>query len=213
MGNEVIEKNTIDMLPYEQQVKIVGNALFEGAKHVRIKRPATLPEVKKEWMPIVTEVIKRFASLFTASDFYDAFVAAGNLYITPCVEHYGTMSLEYAAALYNAWRVDKWTLAARAQRAREKTDEAEYNRWWEQDRLDRLTQVYCAIRDGKPISINPDSVLALHIEGRLESLGLPCRREERWKLPQLLTDQIKNKGLTLPDFLGGLAKRLNMRKK
>lgn len=206
MNTEVAIKNTIDLLPVAEQTRIVGNALYRGAQWVGIKRPATAEETRKEYTPIIREVLKSFANIFEADDFANAFRAAANHATAVGKEHYGVMSLEYAVAVFSAWRREKWNVLANSQKTREKMSDADYNRWWEADRLRQLTRVYDAIKDNEPISINPETMLATHIEGRLESLGIPCRRDERWKQPRILTELIQKKGLTLAEFLGNLAK-------
>lgn len=185
-------------------MRIIGNALFAGAQQVGIKLPSEKEEVRKALTPIVKEVRRRFGSIFAATDFTEAFTAAAARETSVAVEHYSRMSLEYALAVFGAWQCEKRRRAEKWRQASAKQSGDDWNKDWERWRRESLVGVYNAIKDGEPLSLNPESALAVQVEGRLERLGYACDHRERWKLPQLLTDAIITRGVSLERFLGRL---------
>lgn len=204
MSNETTDSRTISTLTEDEQTRIVGNALYLGAQQVGIKLPPAKEEVRKIFSPIVKEVCRRFGSRFAANDFTDAFTAAAAKETAVGVEHYSRMSLEYALAVLGAWQSEKRRRAEQWRQASAKQSGDDWNKDWARWRLNSLAAVYKAIKDGEPLSLNPESALAVQVEGRLEALGYACDHRERWKLPQLLTDAIITRGVSMEKFLGGL---------
>lgn len=199
MSNELIVKKTIDQMPEAEQVVAVARELYRGAGKLNMSvDPAT---AQKVLFPIAKELLRDFAGIFELCDVKDAFDAAVRHEIPVAVNHYGKMSLEFAYSVLNAWRGVKWSRAALTHRAMEAQQAADEKKRWERDRLTRLAAVFNAIKEGRPVTIDPASMLATHIAGRLEAIGVRCAKSEQLRV---LTDLVKTKGLTLNKFLGRL---------
>lgn len=201
MKNEIILKDTIDQMPEAEQVVAVARELYRGAGKLNMTLdPAT---AQKTLFPIAKELIKDFAGIFELGDITDAFDAAVRHEI-PADNHFGKMSFEYAYSVLNSWRSVKWSRAVVSGRKLSRQRDSEDYARWKRNRLLSLVNAYNAVKEGRPLSINPEGALAIQVEGRLEVLGYACDRRERWKLPQLLADAVITRGVSLRQFLGRL---------